>query len=173
MFQAWRDLPCPTLVLAHGAALGGGVGLVAAADIAVAEAGCKLGFTEVRLGLIPSVISHVVVPVMGAARARRWFLTGEIFDGARALDLDLVSEVVPDGQGRARIDRLVADVVAAAPGAAREAKMLLRRYEASRAAWPTPEELARMIARLRAGEEAREGLTAFREKRPPSWKAGS
>jgi methylglutaconyl-CoA hydratase len=169
MFEAWRDLPCPTLCLAHGAALGGGVGLVAGADVAVAEAGCRFGFTEVRLGLIPSVISQVVVPAIGAHRARRWFLTGEVFDAETAAALGLVSEVVPDGQGLARIDALRKQIVTAAPLAVREAKALLSRYRAG----PGPDggDLARTIARLRASQEAREGLAAFLEKRPPAWGA--
>ena len=173
LFEAWRDLPCPTLCLAHGAALGGGVGLVAAADIAIAEAGCRFGFTEVRLGLIPAVISQVVVPAIGAHRAARYFLTGEVFGAERAAELGLVSEVAPAGEGRSRLDRVRADVVAAAPQAVREAKALLRRYRPGAGAHPAPEELARTIARIRGGAEAKEGLTAFLEKRDPAWKGGS
>jgi methylglutaconyl-CoA hydratase len=172
MFEAWADLPCPTLCLAHGAALGGGTGLVAGADVAIAEAGCKLGFTEVRLGLIPSVISQVVVPAIGAHAARRYFLTGEVFDGRTAASMGLVSEVVPDGEGRARVEVLRRQLCSVAPLATREAKALLRRYRGPGEAWPTGDDLARGIARLRAGAEAREGLTAFLEKRDPSWKAG-
>lgn len=174
MFSAWGDLPCPTLVLAHGAALGGGTGFVAGADIAVAEAGCKLGFTEVRIGLIPSVISQVVIPAIGAHVARRYFLTGEVFDGKTAAAIGLVSEVVPDGEGRARVEVLRKQLCGAvAPLAAREAKALLARYRGPRSSWPTGDDLANGIARLRAGAEAREGLGSFLEKRDPSWKAGT
>jgi methylglutaconyl-CoA hydratase len=173
MFEAFRDVPCPTLCLAHGAALGGGVGLVAAADVAVAEAGCRLGFTEVRLGLVPSVISQVVIPAIGLQRARRWFLTGEVFDARKAAESGLVSEVVPDGEGRARVDRLREEICGCGPLAVREAKALLRRYRGAPESWPSGADLARTIARLRSSPEAREGLTAFLEKRQPSWRAGS
>lgn len=174
MFEALRAIPCPTACLAHGAALGGGVGIVAAADIAIAEEGCRFGFTEVRLGLIPSVISSVVIPVVGERFARRTFLTGEVFDARRALECGLVSEIASKDQGRAALDALRATIVAAAPLAVREAKALLERYRApSMAGAPTPRDLASTIARLRASAEAREGLTAFLEKRDPSWRAGS
>jgi methylglutaconyl-CoA hydratase len=171
MFSAWSDMPCPTLVLGHGAALGGGTGFLAGADVAIAESGCKLGFTEVRLGLIPSVISQVVIPAIGAHRARRWFLTGEVFDARRGLEIGLVSEVVPDGEGRARIEALRGIVASAGPAAVREAKALVRRYRGAPEGWPTNVDLSRTIARLRGGAEAREGLTAFLEKRDPAWKS--
>jgi methylglutaconyl-CoA hydratase len=173
MFQLWNDLECPTLALAHGAAVGGGTGLLAATDVAIAEAGCKIGFAEVRLGLIPAIISKVVVPAIGVHCARRWFLTGEIFDGRKAAEIGLVSEAVPDGEGRARLEAVRRQVAAAGPLAAREAKALLRRYRGPPESWPTMADLARTIARLRATPEAREGLTAFLEKRDPSWRAGS
>jgi methylglutaconyl-CoA hydratase len=172
MFQLWNDLECPTLALAHGAALGGGTGLLAATDVAIAEAGCKIGFTEVRLGLVPAVISKVVVPAIGAHAARRWFLTGEMFDGRRAAEMGLVSEVVPDGEGRARLEAILRQVTSVGPLATREAKALVRRYRGTQDTWPTMADLARIIARLRASPEAREGLTAFLEKRDPAWKAG-
>jgi methylglutaconyl-CoA hydratase len=172
MFQLWNDLECPTLALAHGAAVGGGTGLLAATDVAIAEAGCKIGFTEVRLGLVPAIISKVVVPAIGVRCARRWFLTGEIFDGRKAAEIGLVSEAVPDGEGRARLDAIRRQVTAAGPLATREAKALLRRYRGAPDSWPTMADLARTIARLRASPEAKEGLTAFLEKRDASWKAG-
>ena len=171
MFQLWNDLECPTLALAHGAAVGGGTGLLAATDVAIAEAGCKIGFTEVRLGIVPAIISKVVIPAIGVKSARRWFLTGEMFDGRRAAEIGLVSEAVPDGEGRARIDALLRQICSVGPLAAREAKALVRRYRGPPESWPTMADLARTIARLRATPEAREGLTAFLEKRDPAWKA--
>jgi methylglutaconyl-CoA hydratase len=171
MFQLWNDLECPTLALAHGAAVGGGTGLLAATDVAIAEAGCRIGFTEVRLGLVPAVISKVVIPAIGVHQARRWFLTGELFDGRRAAEIGLVSEAVPDGEGRARLDAIRRQAACAGPLAAREAKALVRRYRGATESWPTMADLARTIARLRASPEAREGLGAFLEKREPGWKA--
>jgi methylglutaconyl-CoA hydratase len=169
MFDALRAIPCPTLCLAHGAALGGGVGLVLAADVAIAEEGCKFGFTEVRLGLIPSVISQVAVPVIGDRFARRTFLSGEVFDARAALAAGLVSEVVPAGSGRARLQALADVFAAAAPNAVRAAKALLERYRESPKG-PGAVELAKAIARLRSTPEAREGLSAFLEKREPAWR---
>ncbi len=168
LFDRFAALPVPTLCLAHGAALGGGAGLVAAADIAIAEVGCRFGFTEVRLGIVPAVVSTYALAAIGARHARRYFATGEIFDAARAEAIGLVSEVVGKDQGLGRIEEIVASILAAGPSAVREAKRLAAddrdRGPGAKA------ELARLIARLRATPEAREGLAAFLEKRDPSWK---
>ena len=108
---------------------------------------------------------------MGPHRARRYFVTGEIFDSRKALELGLVSEVVADGEGKRRMESLRQIVCGVGPNAAREAKALLAKYRGSPDSWPTGDDLARTIARLRASPEAGEGLASFLEKRDPSWKS--
>ncbi len=168
LFTALTDIPVPTICVAHGAALGGGAGLVAASDIAIAEEGCKFGFTEVRLGIVPAVISEFALPAIGARHARRYFATGEIFDAARAAEMGLVSEVVTKGGGLARARAIATQLLTVGPVAVREARRIVDRLAPRRdpatTAW-----LAATIARVRATDEAREGLAAFIEKRAPAW----
>jgi methylglutaconyl-CoA hydratase len=171
LFAALDAVPCTTVVVAHGAALGGGAGLVAAADVAIAEEGTKFGFTEVRLGIIPAVISSFAQRAIGTRHARRYFATGEIFDAARAKEIGLVSEVVAPGAGAARAVELSTQLLAVGPLASREAKRLAREI----APRPSPEvsaDCAGRIAALRRTPEAQEGLAAFLGKRPPSWMRG-
>lgn len=164
---------CPRVVIARvqGAALGGGSGLTAAADVAVAADDARFGFTEVRLGIIPAVISEVVVPRIGAGHARTWFSTGRRFDAATALRMGLVAEVVPAAELDAAVDRWVDEALSAGPAAVAAAKGLLR----ERDRWTGLDTAARdrrlgeIIADLRATPEAREGMTAFLEKRRPGW----
>jgi enoyl-CoA hydratase/carnithine racemase len=151
--------PAPVVVRVHGYALGGGSGLVACADVAVAAPDAVFGFSEVKLGIIPAVISPFVLPKIGA-HARRYFLTGERFDAETALRIGLVEEVAADLD--VAVERVVSELLTAGPEAVREAKRLVRER-------PAGEETARIAARLRAGEEGQEGLRAFLERRGPSW----
>jgi methylglutaconyl-CoA hydratase len=152
--------PAPVLARVHGYALGGGSGLVACADVAVAAPDATFGFSEVKLGIIPAVISPFVLPKLGA-HARRYFLTGERFDAGTALRVGLVEEVAADLD--AAVDRLLHELLTSGPQAVREAKQLIRGR-------PVGEETAQIAARLRAGAEGQEGLRAFLERRTPSWR---
>jgi methylglutaconyl-CoA hydratase len=162
MLAAVDSCPAPVVAGVHGFALGGGSGLVACADAVVATPDAVFGFSEVRLGIAPAVISPFVLARIGA-RARRYFATGERFDAVTALRLGLVDEVA-DGLDGA-LARIVDDVLQSGPQAVRTAKRLVLEPP------PDGEALARIAAGLRAGEEGQEGLRAFLEKRSPSWRA--
>src|SRR4051794_539137 len=151
--------PAPVVARVHGYALGGGSGLAACADVAIASPDAVFGFSEVKLGIVPAVISPFVLPKIGA-HARRYFLTGERFDAATALRIGLISEVSPDPAEA--VERVVADLLTSAPHAVRAAKVLERER-------PPGDETARIAARLRSGDEGQEGLRAFLEKRSPGW----
>jgi methylglutaconyl-CoA hydratase len=145
----------PVLARVHGYALGGGSGLTACADIAIAAPDAVFGFSEVKLGIIPAVISPFVLPKIGA-HARRYFLTGERFDAEAALRIGLVEEIADDLD--AAVDRVLSELLTAGTEAVREAKRLIRER-------PAGEETAQIAARLRASEEGQEGLRAFLEGR--------
>jgi enoyl-CoA hydratase/carnithine racemase len=159
MCEAVDRCPAPVLARVQGYALGGGSGLVACADIAVAATDAVFGFSEVKLGIIPAVISPFVLPKIGA-HARRYFLTGERFDAGTALRIGLVHEVAADPE--ATVERIVGELLTSGPQAVREAKRLIRER-------PAGDEAARIAARLRAGEEGQEGLRAFLERRTSGW----
>ncbi len=163
MFEAIDRCPAPVVVRAQGHALGGGAGLVAAADIAIADPATVFAFSEVKLGIIPAVISPFALAKIGVGNARRYFVTGERFDAATALRIGLVSEVT-DGLDAA-VERVVAELLSAGPHAARWAKRLVRER-------PDGTETARWIAERRASDEGQEGLAAFLAKRPASWRDG-
>jgi methylglutaconyl-CoA hydratase len=150
----------PVVARVHGYALGGGSGLVACADFAIAAPDATFGFSEVKLGIVPAVISPFVLPRIGA-HARRYFLTGERFGAETALRIGLVSEVAADID--AAVERIIDELLTSAPHAAGAAKELVRER-------PRGEETARIAAHLRAGDEGQEGLRAFLEKRPPNWR---
>ena len=156
MCEAIDTCPAPVVAAVQGYALGGGSGLVACADIAIAARDATFGFSEVKLGIIPAVISPFVLPKIGA-HARRYFLTGERFDAETALRIGLVHEVTE--QLDAAMDRVVAALLTSGPRAVHEAKKLARER-------PAGEETARIAARLRTGDEGQEGLRAFLEHRP-------
>ena len=159
MLEAIDACPAPVVCCVHGFALGGGSGLVACADIAVAWPDAVFGFTEVRLGIIPAVISPFVLARIGRT-ARRYFVTGERFDAAVALRIGLVSEVAEDAGERA--EAIVRDILAGGPIAAREAKKLALER-------PVGEETARIAARRRTSEEGQDGLRAFLDRGSPGW----
>jgi methylglutaconyl-CoA hydratase len=160
MLEAIDGCPAPVVCRVHGYALGGGSGLVACADVAVAAPDAIFGFTEVRLGIIPAVISPFVLPRIGAS-ARRYFLTGERFEAATALRIGLVSGVADDPV--AAVDALVDALLEGGPEAQREAKRLVRER-------PTGIETAHIAAARRTSDEGQDGLRAFLEKRAPSWR---
>jgi methylglutaconyl-CoA hydratase len=160
MLEAIDGSPAPVVARVQGHALGGGAGLVAAADIAVASTDAVFAFSEVKLGIIPAVISPFVLAKIGAGQARRWFVTGERLDAETALRIGLVHEVTTDLD--TAVDRVVAELLSAGPLAARWAKRLVRER-------PDGPETARWIAERRTSEEGQEGLRAFIERRRPSW----
>ena len=147
--------PAPVVARVHGYALGGGSGLAACADVTIAAPDAVFGFSEVKLGIIPAVISPFVLPKIGA-HARRYFLTGERFDAETALRIGLIEEIADDLD--AAVDRVLSELLTAGPEAVREAKRLIRER-------PAGAETAQIAARLRAGEEGQEGLRAFLEGR--------
>ena len=160
---------CPKAVVAkvRGAALGGGAGLLAAVDVAVAAATTVLGFP------VPAAISPYVVSRIGFAAARRWFLTGERFDAATALRIGLVSEVVPDAELDGAVARVVAALLSSGPEAVTRCKRLMKGLNALAPDQAMIDLTARHIADARASAEAQEGLTAFLEKRKPAWAEGA
>jgi methylglutaconyl-CoA hydratase len=161
MMQAINDSPAPVVARIQGYALGGGSGVAAAVDIGIASEDAVFGFSEVKLGIVPAVISPFVLPKIGEAAARRYFLTGERFDAPTALRIGLVHEVADDLD--AAVERVVGELLSSGPQAAREAKRLIRMR-------PQGEDTAQLAARLRASEEGQEGLRAFLERRSPSWR---
>ncbi len=169
MLRALDELPIPTIARVNGASLGGGMGLLACCDIGVTVDTAQFGFTEARLGIAPAVISAFVIPKIGAAAARRYFLTAEIFGAAEAKAMGLVHEVVPAGGLDQAVERFVAALLGNGPRAVSAAKLLIRNA-LDRSRKETIENAVRAIAALRVSPEGQEGLGAFLEKRPPSWK---
>jgi methylglutaconyl-CoA hydratase len=168
MFIAIDHCPKPVIARVQGAALGGGCGLIAAADIVVAASDAVFGFTEVKLGIIPAVISPFVLPKIGSSQARALFVTGERFDAAHAQRIGLVHHVVAPDELDARIATILDEFRTAAPSAIAAAKALVRDVDAA-----TPAEAtaltARAIAKQRTTPEGQEGLRAFLERRPAGW----
>jgi methylglutaconyl-CoA hydratase len=161
MLEAIDGCPVPVVARVQGYALGGGAGLVAAADIAVAGRDAVFAFSEVKLGIIPAVISPFALAKIGPGAARRYFVTGERFDAETALRIGLVHELADDLD--AAVDRVVGELLSAGPQAARWAKRLVRER-------PDGPETARWIAERRTSDEGQEGLRAFLEKRSPEWR---
>jgi methylglutaconyl-CoA hydratase len=162
-------LPCPVVARVNGAALGGGVGLIATSDIAIAVESARFAFSEVKLGVAPAVISPYVVRKIGETHARGLFVTGERFSAERALRIGLIHGVVPQDYLDDAVQKALNELLNAAPQAIRAGKTLALNvaemtYEQAR------HYTAQMIAHLRVGKEGREGLAAFLEKREPSWK---
>jgi methylglutaconyl-CoA hydratase len=173
MFEAIDVCPVPVIARVHGAALGGGMGLCAVADLVIAESGTRFGFTETRLGILPAVIAPFVVAKIGESHARALFPGGRRFDAVRAQRIGLVHELA-EGEDAldAAVETAVSDILASAPTASRAAKAIVREVRGlghGSAKWHT----ARVIARQRVSEEAREGFEAFTEKRRPRWSPGA
>ena len=170
LMRTLAHLRKPTIARVTGAAYGGGVGLVACCDIAVASHDATFALSEVRLGLIPAVISPYVVAAMGERAARRYFMTGERFDAAEAWRLGLVHELGPDYEAvDNRLNDLVESMLSCGPIAQREAKDLVRAVANRPVTSELIQDTAERIARLRASPEGREGVSAFLEKRRASW----
>ena len=159
----------PTVALVQGAAFGGGVGLVACCDIAIASEAASFSLSEVKLGLIPAVISPYVVAAMGPGAARRFILTAERFSAAQALALGLVHEVVPADRLEETGQKVLDHLTQGGPRAQADAKDLVLSLAGRPIDRALVEETAERIARIRVGEEAREGLAAFLEKRKADW----
>jgi len=169
LMRTLDELPKPTIARVHGAAFGGGVGLVACCDIAIGVPDAKFGLTESKLGLLPAVISPYVIAAIGARQARRWFATAEIFDAATALQIGLLHQVVPSEQLDSSVQRQIDLLVKAGPLAVAGAKSLVARVLATSASNDQDEANATLIAGLRVSPEGQEGLAAFLDKRMPSW----
>jgi methylglutaconyl-CoA hydratase len=171
MLDAIDTCPAPVVARVHGAALGGGMGLCAVADIALATSDATFGFTETRLGILPAVISPFVLARIGEGHARALFPTGERFDAERARRIGLVNEILPDEVALdARLGEILDGLRAVGPTAARAAKAIIREQRGLDAA-ERRSLTVQAIARQRASAEGQEGLTAFLEKRPPSWRS--
>ena len=163
------ELPKPTVARVHGAAFGGGVGLLACCDIAIGVPGAKFGLTESKLGLLPAVISPYVIAAIGPRQARRWFATAEIFDAQTALQIGLLHQVVEEEQLDAAVRRQVDLLLKAGPVAAARAKSLVADMVAETDGRAQDQSNAALIAALRVSAEGQEGLSAFLDKRTPSW----
>jgi methylglutaconyl-CoA hydratase len=172
MFEALDRLPIPLIGRVHGAALGGGIGLAAVCDIVVAAEDAIFGFTEVKLGILPAVISPYSLAKIGRSAARELFLTGARFSAARAREIGLVHAVADASE----IDRVVAkyvnDLVTSAPQAVAAAKALIAEVSTARTPAAATELTIDAIAERRVSPEGQEGLRAFLEKRSPSWQSG-
>lgn len=169
LMRTLDELPRPTVARVHGAAFGGGVGLVACCDIAIGVPEAKFGLTESRLGLLPAVISPYVIEAIGARQARRWFASAEVFDADTALRIGLLHQVVPAAQLDEAVERQIALLLKAGPKAAAGAKSLVRRVAAGGDRDALDRENAALIAQLRVSPEGQEGLGAFLDKRAPNW----
>ena len=171
LMRTLNFLPQPTIARVNGAAYGGGVGLVACCDIAIAADTAKFGLTEVKLGLVPAVISPYVAAAIGARQARRLFVTGEVFDAAEAQRIGLIHRSVPTALLDETVERVLSGLAKGGPVAQREAKMLALRSGGvdRKSAERLDGQNAELIARLRVSAEGQEGLSAFLDKRSPDW----
>lgn len=169
MLKTLNDIPKPTLAVVQGAAIGGGVGLIACCDIAIAAEDAVFSLSEVRLGLIPATIGPYVLAAIGARQARRYFLTAERFSAMDALRIGLVHEVVPAAELPGAHARHVEGLLKNGPRAMGAAKALIRDVAGRSIERGLIQETAERIATIRASEEGKEGLSAFLEKRPARW----
>lgn len=169
LFEAIDTCPVPVIARVQGAALGGGMGLCAVSDLVIAESGARFGFTETRLGILPAVISPFVIAKIGESHARALFPGGRRFDALRAQRIGLVHEVVEGEEALdLAVDSAIDDILASGPTAVRAAKAIVKEVRGlghGSSKWHT----ARVIARQRVSDEAKEGFEAFSEKRRPAW----
>jgi methylglutaconyl-CoA hydratase len=169
MFRAVEECPKPVVAAVKGAAIGGGVGLVAAVDVAVAEEGTVFAFTEVRLGISPATIAPFVLRKIGYSHTRALFLAGGRFDAEKAQMIGLVHDVAQSGELNAVVEEAGSRLLKGGPEALASTKALLRELRNAPPCEVT-EITARRIVELRAGEEGQEGLRAFLDKREPAWR---
>ena len=170
MLKHLYDLPILTVALVEGAAFGGGAGLAAACDMAVATSDSRFAFSEVKLGLVAATISPYVIAAIGSRRARGLFALGRQFDAREAENIGLIDRVVegPEGLAAAR-DAIVGDIVLCGPGAVGESKRLVDHVAGRHIDHALMTDTAHWIARVRVGPEGQEGVRAFLERRPPTW----
>jgi methylglutaconyl-CoA hydratase len=169
MFHALYTLNKPTIAAVHGAVRGGGVGIVAACDIAIATRTATFRLSEVKIGIVPAMISPYVIGAIGERQARRYMLSGEEFDCAEAWRIGLVHDLVEEEALAGRVGEMLGQLYSSGPKAAHAIKQLIPQSAHSPIGPDIVDETSRVIAAIRATPEAQEGLTAFLEKRKPSW----
>jgi methylglutaconyl-CoA hydratase len=169
MLEVIYTCPKPTVARIQGDVYAGGMGLVAACDMAVAAEGAHFCLSEVKIGLIPATISPYVIRAMGSRAAHRWFLTAERFSAAQAHGMGLVHEVVPADQLDAQVQAITGALVTAGPDAMRACKRLLHEVGGREITPGLIDRTVEGIADIRASQEGREGIRAFLEKRKPAW----
>lgn len=167
--RALDEIDRPLIARVNGNVFGGGVGLVACADVAIGVKTAKFTLSEARLGIVPATISPYVVRAIGSRHARRLFLTAMPFDAVEAQNIDLLHRAVDAAELDADVERHVEAILACGPIALREAKRLIRMLETADDRDTLQEETARLLAKLRVSDEGKEGLSAFLEKRRPNW----
>jgi methylglutaconyl-CoA hydratase len=169
MMDALYSLPMTTIAKVNGTAMGGGFGLCTCCDIAVASESASFALSEVRLGIIPGVISPYVIQAIGVREAHRWFQTGERIGAAEAQRIGIVHAVHPQEKLDDAVEKMVGEILKSGPDAVRASKALLREIAGRELDDTTRREAAQRIAHQRASAEGREGLAAFLEKRKPNW----
>lgn len=169
LMQALDRIERPTLCLVQGAAYGGALGLICAADIAIGTEGSQFCLSEARLGITPAAIGPYVVRTLGQRQARRYFQTAEVIPSERALDLGLIHERVPDDQLWSKAEELITALLRNGPEAMAAGKELVTQVDGGPVSDQTIQYTAELIARLRTGPEGQEGLAAFFDKRIPDW----
>ena len=169
MLRVVNDFPAPTLARVNGHAIGGAAGLLACVDVAVAVRGAKIGFSEARLGLAPAMISAYVQARIGVGHARRYFLSGELFDADRALAIGLVHEVCERDDLDATVEGVLGELLKAGPRAQRETKRMIAAVAEAGTLDASEQVRLETIARLRVSEEGQTGMDAFFAKQPPPW----
>ncbi len=171
-FKTINNLSRPIIACVHGVALGGGSGLVCVCDHVIASDDTRFGFTEVKLGLAPAVISPYVIARVGEAHARGWFLSGALFSAHIAFHMGLVNRVVPKDRLEEELEKTIEDYLKAAPNACSEIKKLISRVCRKKSAPDTVdivEDTCRTISKLRVSKEGQEGMSALLEKRTANW----
>ena len=171
LLRTIAEAPKPTVARVHGPAFAGGLGLVAACDIAIASYDAKFCLTEVRIGLIPAMISPYVIRAMGPRAASRWFLSAEVFDGAEAYRMGLVQEIAPAEELDAAVNTMLGQLLLGGPAAQAATKRLIREVTGRPVDDALVADTAGRIATARASDEGREGIASFLEKRRPGWQA--
>jgi methylglutaconyl-CoA hydratase len=170
LLQTLAGVCKPTIARVHGAAFGGGIGLIACCDIAVATQGATFALSEAKLGLIPATIGPYVVEAIGARHARRYMITAETFDAAEAYRIGLVHDIVPDVESLdARVNELLGSLLGAGPHAQKAVKALVRAVAHRPIDERVVADTAERIATVRASDEGREGIAAFLTRRSPEW----
>jgi methylglutaconyl-CoA hydratase len=171
LLQTIYESPKPTLARVQGSAFAGAMGLVAACDVAIAAHSAKFCLSEVKLGLIPAMISPYVIKAIGERQARRYFLSAEVFDAAEAYRIGFVHDLCPEEELDARINAMLGALLLGAPQALNKAKQLIRDVQGQKISTALANDTANRIAQCRASDEAQEGIAAFFEKRKPGWVA--